>query len=254
MARADPDLIRADWPAPAGVRAVATTRTGGVSTGNFASLNLGDHVSDEPAAVLRNRARLRDALSLPGDPVWLTQVHGNAVVTLTGTAADSAPRRTADAAITCTPGVVCAVLTADCLPVVFCNRTGTHVAVAHAGWRGLAAGVLEATVNALVAAGAPAGSLLAWLGPAIGPASYEVGTEVRDAFLEADPSAGFAFQANRPDHWLLDLYAVARQRLRRAGVSAISGGDLCTLADPQRFYSHRRDGVTGRQATLIWLT
>lgn len=254
MARAALDLISASWPAPARVRAVATTRPGGVSVGTFESLNLGDHVGDAAAAVSRNRALLRDALALPGDPVWLNQVHRADVVTLTGAVTDSVPRRIADAAITGVPGVVCAVLTADCLPVLFCNRAGTHVAAAHAGWRGLSAGVLEATVAALANAGAPAASLLAWLGPAIGPASYEVGAEVRDAFLKPDPSAAAAFQANRPGHWLLDLYAAARLRLTRAGVTAIAGGEHCTLAEPERFFSHRRDGTTGRQATLIWLT
>jgi hypothetical protein len=240
-----------------GVHAVATTRAGGVSTGAFASLNLGDHVNDDPSAVRQNRALLRTALKLPADPVWLNQIHGADVVTLTGaasaSAADSVPRRTADAAVTRTPGVVCAVLTADCLPVLFCNQAGTHVAATHAGWRGLAGGVLEATVTALADAGAPADSLLAWLGPAIGPASYEVGAEVRDAFLTADPAAVDVFQANRPGHWLLDLYAAARARLHRAGVTAVTGGEYCTLADRERFYSHRRDGVTGRQATLIWI-
>jgi hypothetical protein len=253
VARAALDLIRADWPAPAGVRAVATTRTGGVSSGTFESLNLGDHVNDGASAVSQNRALLRAALELPGDPVWLNQVHRADVVTLTGAATDSEPRRIADAAITRVPGVVCAVLTADCLPVLFCNRAGTHVAAAHAGWRGLSAGVLEATVAALADAGAPAGTLLAWLGPAIGPASYEVGADVRDAFLRADPSAGAAFQDSRPGHWLLDLYAAARARLARAGVTAVTGGEYCTRVDADRFYSYRRDGVTGRQATLIWL-
>jgi len=253
MARADLGLITADWPAPAHVRALATTRTGGVSAGVYASLNLGDHVGDEPACVRQNRALLRDALDLRADPAWLTQVHGAAVVTLTGASADHTPRRTADAALTRTPGVSCAVLTADCLPVLFCNRAGTLVAAAHAGWRGLAAGVLDATITALDAAGAPAASLLAWLGPAIGPAAYEVGSEVRNAFLRADPLAGDAFRAYRRGHWLLDLYAAARARLARAGVMAVTGGEYCTLADPERFYSYRRDGVTGRQATLIWI-
>lgn len=253
MARATLELISASWPAPPNVRAVATTRQGGVSVGTFEALNLGDHVGDGASAVSHNRALLRDALALPGEPVWLRQVHRADVVTLTGAVSDSVPRRIADAAITRTPGVVCTVLTADCLPVLFCNRAGTHVAAAHAGWRGLSAGVLEATVAALADAGAPADSLLAWLGPAIGPASYEVGMEVRDAFLKPDPSAAAAFQPNRPGHWLLDLYAAARLRLARAGVTAVSGGEYCTFAEPERFYSHRRDGVTGRQATLIWL-
>ena len=242
-------LIRPDWVAPARVHAVATTRTGGDSRAPWASLNLGDHVGDDPASVLRNRELLRDALELPGEPAWLQQVHGTAVVD----AAHAGNRVAADASWTVSPGVVCAVLTADCLPVLFCNRAGTHVAAAHAGWRGLAAGVLESTVGWLAAGGVRPESLLAWLGPAIGPARYEVGTEVRDAFLRADPVADCAFRPTRPGHWLLDLYAAARQRLRRAGVTAISGGAYCTLAEPERFFSHRRDGVTGRQATLIWL-
>lgn len=243
------ELIRPEWSAPPRVQAVATTRIGGVSLGSYASMNLGDHVSDDPSAVRRNRELLRAELALPAEPVWLHQVHGTAAVeaTVTGT------RVTADASWTSTPGVVCAVLTADCLPVLFCNRAGTHVAAAHAGWRGLSAGVLEATVAALVAAGATAESLLAWLGPAIGPASYEVGADVRDAFLRSDPAAGNVFRPDRPGHWLLDLYAAARLSLRRAGVTAISGGDYCTLTEPERLFSHRRDGITGRQATLIWL-
>jgi YfiH family protein len=253
VARAAFDLIHPDWPAPATVHAVATTRAGGVSTGAFASLNLGDHVGDDPSSVTQNRALLRHALGLPAGPAWLSQVHGAEAVTLTGAATDHTPRRTADASLTVAPGVVCAVLTADCLPVLFCHRAGTHVAAAHAGWRGLAAGVLEATVSALADAGATPASLLAWLGPAIGPAAYEVGAEVRDAFLRADPLAGDVFRPIRPGHWLLDLYAAARARLARAGVTAVTGGEYCTLADHERFYSHRRDGITGRQATLIWL-
>ena len=251
MAGADAalDLIRPDWPAPARVCAVATTRTGGVSTGPYAALNLGAHVQDNPAAVTRNRELLQSALGLATPPVWLNQVHGTTVVT----ARTGRPPPQADAATSCEPGVVCAILTADCLPVLFCNRAGTHVAAAHAGWRGLAAGLLEATVAALGAAGAPAGSLLAWLGPAIGPLVYEVGSDVRNAFLRADPGAAAAFVPNRPGHWLLDLYGAARGRLHRAGVTTISGGTHCTLTEADRFYSHRRDAQTGRQATLIWL-
>lgn len=245
----NPLVLRADWPAPARVQAVATTRAGGVSIPPYASLNLGDHVNDDPAAVGRNRELLRAGLALPTAPVWLHQVHGAAAVEATVTGS----RVTADASWTSSTGIVCAVLTADCLPVLFCNRAGTHVAAAHAGWRGLAAGVLESTVAWLAADGVRPASLLAWLGPAIGPAAYEVGVEVRDTFLRADPAAGAAFSPNRPGHWRLDLYTAARLRLRRAGVTAIYGGDRCTLAEPERFFSHRRDGVTGRQATLIWL-
>lgn len=242
-------LIRPGWPAPARVQAVATTRTGGVSGGAWASLNLGDHVQDEPAAVRHNRALLRAGLGLPAEPAWLRQVHGTGVVD----ASVAGPAPVADAAWTTVAGTVCAVLTADCLPVLFCNPAGTHVAAAHAGWRGLAAGVLESTVAWLSAAGARPDSLLAWLGPAIGPASYEVGSDVRDEFLRGDPEAASAFRATRPGHWLLDLYSAARLRLRRAGVTAVYGGDYCTLAEPGLFFSHRRDGLTGRQATLIWI-
>ncbi len=242
-------LIRPAWAAPARVHAVATTRTGGDSRPPWASLNLGDHVGDDPATVLCNRELLRDALELPGDPVWLQQVHGTAVVE----AARAGNGAAADASWTTSHGIVCAVLTADCLPVLFCNRAGTHVAAAHAGWRGLTAGVLESTVAWLAADGVRPDSLLAWLGPAIGPAGYEVGAEVRDAFLRSDPAAARDFRPSRTGHWRLDLYAAARQRLHRAGVTAISGGNFCTLAEPERFFSHRRDGVTGRQATLIWL-
>ena len=244
-----PALIQPDWPAPSRVQAVATTRPGGVSTGPYSALNLGDHVNDEPAAVRQNRELLRTGLALPGEPAWLQQVHGAAAVD----AALAGDRVTADASWTRSAGVVCAVLTADCLPVLFCNREGTHVAAAHAGWRGLAAGVLESTVAWLAADGAPPASLLAWLGPAIGPSSYEVGVEVREAFLRSDPAAAAAFSSNRPGHWLLDVYAAARLRLQRAGVTAVFGGHHCTFAEPERFFSHRRDGVTGRQATLIWL-
>ena len=243
------DLIRPDWPAPARICAVATTRTGGVSAGRYAALNLGAHVQDDPAAVTRNRELLQSALGIATPPVWLNQVHGTTVVT----ARTAGPPPQADAAITVEPGVVCAILTADCLPVLFCNRAGTHVAAAHTGWRGLAAGILEATVATLGAAGAPADSLLAWLGPAIGLRAYEVGPEVREAFLRADPGDAAAFVPNRPGHWLLDLYGAARARLHRAGVTAVTGGTHCTLTEADRFYSHRRDAQTGRQATLIWL-
>ncbi len=248
-AQAQLDLIWPDWLAPASVRAVATTRTGGCSRGGYASLNLGDHVSDGRAAVLSNRARLRAELDLPGEPLWLQQVHGIDVVN----AATAGSRPVADAAYAESPGLVCAVLTADCLPVLLCDRAGTRVAAAHAGWRGLAAGVIEASVAALLASGATAGELLAWLGPAIGPQAYEVGAEVRSAFLAADPEAEAVFLPGRPGHWWLDLYAAARVRLARAGVTAVWGGNYCTYSDPQHFYSHRRGARTGRQASLIWL-
>lgn len=242
-------LITPDWPAPARVRAVATTRAGGASTGPWAGLNLGDHVGDDPGAVAENRRRLVAELATGREPLWLRQVHGIAVAD----AATAPPVPVADAMVATTPGAICAVLTADCLPVLFCNAAGTAVAAAHAGWRGLAAGVLEATVAALAAAGAPPATLLAWIGPAIGPAAYEVGADVRDAFLAADPAAASGFTPNPRGRWQLDLPAIARQRLAVAGVTRVHGGTLCTASDPARFFSHRRDGQCGRQATLVWL-
>jgi YfiH family protein len=238
------DCIRPDWAAPASVRACVTTRTGGYSSGPWAGLNLADHVGDDPAAVSANRVLLRAALVLPGEPRWLHQVHGTDVL------GPGQPPGCADACFSDRPGEVCVVLTADCLPVFFCDRAGTRVAVAHAGWRGLLAGVLERTVERL---GVPAGEILAWLGPAIGPAVFEVGDEVREAFLAADPASAACFAAHGAGHWLADLYALARQRLAGCGIGPVGGGDLCTLSDPERFYSYRRDGVSGRMASLIWL-
>jgi hypothetical protein len=210
-------------------------------------MNPAGHVGDAAAAVAANRARLREALALPAEPVWLEQVHGVRVVE----AAQAGDLPAADAAWTDRPGVVCAVLTADCLPVVFADRAGRCVAVAHAGWRGLAAGVLEATLGQLPV---PPAELLAWLGPAIGPAAFEVGAEVRAAFLAHDAAAAHAFVRGRDGaHWFADLYTLARQRLAAAGVHAVFGGGCCTYTDSRRFFSYRRDGVTGRMATLAWL-
>ena len=242
------DVILPDWPAPAHVHACTTTRSGGVSRGPYAGLNLGLHVGDDPAAVAANRAQLCAALALPSEPFWLTQVHGCDAVSAQ---APSAEPPTADAALTCEPGRVCVVLTADCLPLLLCDRAGTVCAAVHAGWRGLQRGVIEATIAAL---GVPPSSLLAWLGPAIGPACFEVGPEVRAAFVDADPAAAVAFRAGSGDRLLADIYALARLRLAAAGVSAVFGGDLCTVSDPDRFFSYRRDGRTGRMATLTWLT
>ena len=239
-------LIRPDWPAPPWVKACCTTRLGGVSTGVWASLNLGDHVGDEPGRVALNRARLSAALNLPAEPLWLKQVHGCAVAEL----ATADLGCTADAAIARQSGAVCAVLTADCLPLLLCDRRGRRVAAVHAGWRGLAAGVIEDTISAL---GESPLDILAWLGPAIGPASFAVGPEVRAAFLATDPADGCAFHAGPGDCWLADLFALARARLARAGVTRVFGGGDCTYADPERFFSFRRDGVTGRMASLIWL-
>ena len=240
--------FEADWPAPHGVRALSTMRgdgLSGVSKAPYGCFNLGDHVSDDPAAVAENRRRLKVGAGLPGEPAWLSQVHGTAVADL-----DSpAPFGSADAAIARGPAKICAILTADCLPILFATDSGDTVAAAHAGWRGLAAGVIEATVSAM---GARPGSLLAWLGPAIGPKHFEVGAEVLDAFLAADAKAGEAFEANARGRYMADLGVLARQRLQGLGVNRIYGGGECTFAQAERFYSHRRDGITGRQATLIW--
>jgi len=236
------ELILPDWPAPANVRACTTTRQGGVSVGAYASLNLGDHVGDDPAHVTENRARLRRVLALPAEPLWLTQVHGIAVAEGQGGCAD--------ASVAFAPGTVCTVMTADCLPLLLCDRAGTAVAAVHAGWRGLLAGVIEAAVARL---DVPAADLLAWLGPAIGPQSFEVGDEVRTAFMAEDAAASVAFRPTPGGRWLADIYALARLRLVRCGVTAVYGGALCTFSDAARFYSYRRDGVTGRMASLIWL-
>lgn len=227
------------------MRAIQTLRGGGCSPPPWDSGNLGDHVGDAPECVAANRARLRALL--PDEPRWLCQVHGTTVVDAALPKAD-APK--ADAAFARQPGSVCAVMTADCLPVLFCDRAGSVVAAAHAGWRGLAAGVLEATVAAM---GAPPDELLAWFGPAIGPGNFEVGVEVRAAFVERDPAAAGAFRALGDGKWLADIYRLARQRLAGVGVSAVFGGDRCTVGEAGRFFSYRRDGVTGRMATLIWL-
>ena len=234
-----------DWPAPQRVRALSSTRLGGCSEGRYASLNLGAHVGDRPQAVTGNRRRLVAEAALPDEPVWLEQVHGTAVIRLTG-ALQSQP--VADAAWTTQPGIVCCVMTADCLPILLCDAAGTRVGVAHAGWRGLAAGVIEATAAAMGGA-----DLLAWLGPAISQAAYEVGEDVRTACIERDADAGQAFAANARGRWQADLGALARRRLARAGVGRVFGGEHCTYTDAERFFSHRREAPCGRMATLIWL-
>ncbi|HJW25859.1 MAG TPA: peptidoglycan editing factor PgeF [Rhodocyclaceae bacterium] len=239
-----PDLIVPDWPAPPGVKALQTTRGGGVSAAPYASLNLGDHVGDEPAAVAANRRRLADCL--PAEPLWLTQVHGVTVAD----AGSARPGTEADGVVARQAGRVCAVMTADCLPLLLCDRAGTTVAAVHAGWRGLAAGVIEATVAAM---GCSSENLLAWLGPAIGPGAFEVGDEVRAAFTVSDPRAADAFAPGAPGKWLADIWLLARQRLAALGVDAVWGGGECTVADGERFFSYRRDGVTGRMGTFIWL-
>jgi YfiH family protein len=241
------DWLYPDWPAPASVRAIVTTRCGGASLPPFDKFNLAAHVGDDLVAVTANRRRLVEVLALPREPGWLRQVHGISVAMLDGEVSDGPE---ADASFSATSGRVCAVLTADCLPVLFCDRAGTRVAAAHAGWRGLAGGVLEATVTTLAV---PADGLLAWLGPAIGPRAFEVSGEVRDSFLRIDPGDAVAFDATRSGHWHADLYRLARRRLARVGVEAVYGGGYCTFNEAGRFYSFRRDGTTGRMASLVWL-
>lgn len=246
----NPQFLMPAWPAPAMVRAACTLRGGGVSRAPYESLNLGEHVGDEQEAVADNRASVRRSLQLPSEPLWLSQVHGSHVIVaerIDGPSTD-APR--GDAAITSQPGRVLAVMVADCLPVLLCRRDGAGVAVAHAGWRGLVAGVLEATVAAF---GVPGEQLLAWLGPAIGQEHFEVGDEVRSAFCDRDAGAASAFLMNSRRRWQCDLHALARQRLQRAGVTSIDAAARCTYADAESFYSHRRDGVCGRFAALIWI-
>ncbi|MBT8049244.1 MAG: peptidoglycan editing factor PgeF [Xanthomonadales bacterium] len=240
MRKLNAKCIYPDWPAPDNVRGFTTTRGGGVSSGCWSSFNLGDHCGDDPADVKSNRAML-DAL-LPSPANWLRQVHGTQALKIPGKQ-ETIPQ--GDALVTVTPGQVCAVLTADCLPVFLCNRRGDRVGVAHAGWRGLANGILPAAVRAM---DEDPGELLAWLGPAIGPQAYEVGPDVAAAFAGEFP-AGFLA---RGDRFLMDIYALARLKLAAAGVRSVYGGGFCTFTESTRFFSYRRDGVTGRMASLIW--
>ena len=235
------ELVKPDWPAPDNVRAFTTTRVGGFSKSAWNSLNLGPRCGDDPLAVQKNREKL--LWCLPAAPQWLHQVHGTRVVTHPLTAGDELE---ADGLVSSSPGQVCAILTADCLPVLFCNRSGNRVAVAHAGWRGLARGVLQATVTEMKEQPT---EIMAWLGPAIGPEVYEVDDEVRQVFLKEQDSCF----VKRGDLWLLDLYQVARSKLARLGVTTVYGGRYCTFSDSERFFSYRRDGVTGRMASVIWL-
>ena len=232
-----------DWPAPPNVRVFVTER--GARDSSYGSLNLATHVGDDPTRVAANRDRLRAALSLPAEPAWLEQVHGARVLDL-----DRDEVAPADGAVTARTGVVCTVMTADCLPVALCTRDGGRIGVAHAGWRGLSAGVLPAAVRALTTD--PTG-VLAWLGPAIGPAAYEVGADVRSAFVERDSAADRWFTPNARGRWQADLYGLARDSLSGAGVRAIYGGGFCTFNEVGRFFSHRREGPCGRMATLVWL-
>lgn len=239
-------LILPDWPLPKGVAACSSTRVGGVSLPPYDSLNLGAHCGDNAEHVEENRARLFAAGGLPSKPEWLEQVHGTDVLTLSG--GPYASKR-ADASYSNTPGTVCAVMTADCLPVLFCNQAGTEVAAAHAGWRGLCAGVLEQTVACFTD---KPENLLAWLGPAIGPQAFEVGAEVREAFMGHDPQADSAFRPHG-EKYFADIYQLARQRLASVGVRHVFGGDRCTFSDKDNFFSYRRDKTTGRMASFIWL-
>lgn len=238
-------FIRPEWPAPRCVHAVSTTRAGGYSRGPWQAFNLADHVGDDTEHVKANRELLIDKLGLPAEPVWLQQGHGCEVAKV----GDNVKTHAYDASITGETGVVCAVLTADCLPVLLCTKNGDRVAAVHAGWRGLAAGVIESTVEILDSHG---DDLIAWLGPAIGPDSFEVGEEVYDIFVSQYADAKSAF-IRRFDQWHCDLYALARQRLQNLSISRIFGGDYCTYSSSELFFSYRRDGLSGRMASLIWI-
>lgn len=252
-------VLAANWPAPKNIHAFTTLRFGtGVSNPPFDQFNLGNRNSeqgDDPALVAMNRELLFREFSLPSRPHWLRQVHGVDVLRF-----DEAPESSgnflrdeplADASVSSRKNIVLAVLTADCLPVLFCNHDGTEIAAAHAGWRGLANGMLENTVHAMHEKPA---NIMAWLGPAAGPGAYEVGAEVREAFVQHDNAAAAAFVATREHHWLVDLYQLARMRLQAAGVGKIYGGEYCSISEPGRFFSHRRDRITGRMASIVWIS
>lgn len=243
-------MFKADWPAPFHIKTAISTREGGVSLPPYDGLNLGSHVNDRPEAVAQNRQLFKQQTKMPAEPLWLNQVHGTVCVVLEQTDFSAGPF-TADASTTKTKGLVSVVLTADCLPVLFCDVSGTQVAAAHAGWRGLVDGVLEQTLAQFP----DPNSVMAWLGPAIGPTAFEVGDDVRLAFIEKDAKADAAFRAvpNKTGKWLADLYQLARLRLTACGVSQIYGGGFCTYTDSQAFYSYRRDGQTGRMASCIWI-
>jgi polyphenol oxidase len=247
MTKTNVDLIIPKWNAPANVQALSTTRAGGYSEAPYAGLNMGFGSGDDPSAVRKNRTSLLREVDAPSEPIWLAQVHGVECVEAKSDAAGIA----ADASFSRTPNEVCAVMTADCMPVLFCSVDGERVAAAHAGWRGLANGVLETTCERM---GGEVDSIMAWLGPCIGQANYEVGEEVRTSFLADDRQASKYFAPTRPGHWCADLPGLAQQRLLKLGVREVSGGHWCTHAEPNRFYSYRRDGITGRMATLIWRT
>lgn len=238
--------IKADWPAPAGIIAGCTTRAGGVSAGRYAALNLGDHVGDAPAKVAENRRRLVAALELPAEPCWLEQVHGNRVID-----ADPASVATADGVVSRDGRDVLGIMTADCLPVLLCSEASLEIAALHCGWRSLAAGIIPRAVERLES---PPSALLAWLGPAISQPAFEVGDDVRDVFLSGIHGASACFEPNERGRWQADLYALARLYLADAGVGAVYGGGHCTYSDDRRFFSYRRDGETGRMASVITRT
>lgn len=240
------NTIKVDWPVPGNVHAYSTLRSGGISDPPYSSWNLAMHVGDAPEVVAENRAILEHELNLPATPLWLQQVHGNRIVD----AATAAQDVQADGSFTEETGVVCAVMTADCLPVLISNRKGSRIAAVHAGWRGLAGGVIEAALERF-----PDGAdeIIVWLGPAIGPRAFEVGNEVRDIFIAQDEYAEDAFQTSDGGKWMADLYLLARIRLARRGIRHVYGGGLCTYSEPNRFFSYRRDQVTGRMVSLIWM-
>ncbi|AFI85253.1 multi-copper polyphenol oxidoreductase [Methylophaga nitratireducenticrescens] len=239
-------FIEVNWPAPKNIRAITTTRNGGQSLAPFDSLNLGDHVGDNPDCVAANRQRLIEAALMPAEPLWLKQTHSTAVIH----SSQWQQNIEADAIISNSINQVCAVMTADCLPLLITDKSGSQVAAIHAGWRGLQAGIIE---NTLARFGVAGSEILAWMGPAIGPKAFEVGPEVKAAFLAIDPAAESAFIASHSDRYLADIYMLARQRLSAQGVTAIYGGDFCTYSENERFFSYRHEGVTGRMATLIWI-
>ena len=240
------DWLIPDWPAPNNVHAVTTTRKGGVSCAPFDSMNLGDHVDDDPIAVQQNRKILEESLGLSKSPIWLKQIHSNFVSNLD----DETPLIDADASVTTIKGQSCVVMTADCLPVLFCNKAGTVVAASHAGWRGLHAGILEKTIESMH--DLPE-NIMAWLGPAIGVTAFEVGSEVRQAFIDMQAQAEQAFTKKDNGKWLADIYLLAKQRLNAAGVTDVYGGGECTYSNNQRYYSYRKEAKTGRLASLIWM-
>lgn len=240
------NIILPDWPAPQHIKALTTTRFGGVSQKPYQDFNLGAHVGDNPLAVAQNRQILREQLSLRNEPLWLNQVHGNEIIQ-----ADITEKTTptADGSFTQKPNVVCTIMTADCLPILLCDRAGKQVAAIHGGWRSLAADIIDVALKQFAI---PGQEILAWLGPAIGPEVFEVGDEVRDMFIAQDPQAELAFIATKPGKWLCNIYLIARQHLNKRGVTAIYGGNFCTYAESDRFFSYRRDQTTGRMASMIW--